>query len=392
MSSDTINEFAKDDADEQTDTQARRSSTEAQWGKGAPKGGRAVMTRLLKDGANVPLFFSQTLIKSLRDQGYSSTTSAMCEFIDNSIQWDAENIRIYFNQRGGRGEWKLDAVILDDGLGMEPNVLKFAMSFGGSLNYDHREGIGRYGMGMKTAGLSMSPVVDAYSWQEEGDFWNLTLDVEDIGRQRRNLIEMPEPQLSGLLPTEITEILSQNMRGPRDEDQQLLTDRKDEVELALGRSGTLIYLRECDRLDKVTAKPLVERACKELGRIYRRFIEDGIRIYVNNRPVESFDPTYWSKSSRHARLEDIGPTRSRLIAAPEVEIPKFERSTDIANVKVRLYQLPFEWMKLPRKVLKNDLQVFSDQIVSVLRNNREMQCGQVPQSLNENELSDISGL
>jgi hypothetical protein len=377
----TDNTPVTQDADESNaDAALLETVQEAVWGENAPRGGRAVMNRFLKDGANVPLFFSQTLIKSLRDQGYASTTSAVCEFIDNSIQWGARNIRIYFNQRGGKGAWTVDSVILDDGPGMDPNVMKFAMSFGGSLNYDRREGIGRYGMGMKTAGLSMSPVVDVYSWQREGEFWNLTLDVEDIGRQRKNLIEMPEPQLSDSLPTDIAEILSEPMRFPKGDDQQLIADREDEVVLALGTSGTLIYLPECDRLDSTTAKPLVERSVKELGRIYRRFIDEGIRIYVNNRLVESFDPTYWSEKSRHTQIEDIGTTRSRLIASPEVRIPKSEGSEETAPVKVRLYRLPFEeWMKLPRKVLKNDLQVFSDQIVSVLRNDREMQCGHVPQ-------------
>lgn len=350
------------------------------WGNDAPRGGRAVMNRFLKEGANVPLFFSQTLIKSLRDQGYSSTTSAICELIDNSIQWGAKNVRVYFNQTGRKGDWNVDVAVLDDGPGMEPNVLKFAMSFGGSLNYDRREGIGRYGMGMKTAGLSMSPVVDVYTWKEEGEFWNLTLDVEDIGRQRKNLIEMAEPQLSEFLPSDISTILATTMRFPRGEDQELIADREDDVVLALGRSGTLVYLPECDRLDATTAKPLVERALKEFGRIYRRFIDKGIRIYVNNRAVESFDPTYWSSESRHARIEDIGETRSRLVVSPEIQIPKSEGSTETAPVKVRLYRLPFEqWMGLPRKVLKNDLQVFSDQIVSILRNDREMQCGHVPQ-------------
>jgi hypothetical protein len=31
------------------------------WGDDAPRGGKAVMNRVLKDGAKVPLFFGQTL-------------------------------------------------------------------------------------------------------------------------------------------------------------------------------------------------------------------------------------------------------------------------------------------------------------------------------------------
>src|SRR4051812_10450194 len=49
------------------------------WGDQAPRGGRTVLARVLKDGVKVPMFLGQTLIKSLRDQGYNSTTSALCE-------------------------------------------------------------------------------------------------------------------------------------------------------------------------------------------------------------------------------------------------------------------------------------------------------------------------
>src|SRR4051812_22838773 len=47
-----------------------------QWGEGTPKGAKHVLSRMIKDGANVPLFVSQTLVNSLRDVGYNSTTSA----------------------------------------------------------------------------------------------------------------------------------------------------------------------------------------------------------------------------------------------------------------------------------------------------------------------------
>ena len=60
------------------------------------------MNRILKENATVPLFFAQTLIASLRDVGYNMTTSALCEHVDNAIEAGANEIRIYFRQRGSR--------------------------------------------------------------------------------------------------------------------------------------------------------------------------------------------------------------------------------------------------------------------------------------------------
>jgi hypothetical protein len=86
-----------DDAIPVVDT---RKAGSLSWGEDSPKGGRTVMHRALRDDANVPLFLAQTLIQSLRDVGYDSTTSAACEHIDNAISAGAKNIRVYIRQTG----------------------------------------------------------------------------------------------------------------------------------------------------------------------------------------------------------------------------------------------------------------------------------------------------
>src|SRR5262249_60135279 len=96
----------------------------------------AVMNRILKDKAAVPLFFAQTLIASLRDVGYNHTTSALCEHVDNAIEAGATEVRIFYRQTGKKGEYQIDAAVYDNGRGMEPNVLKVATSFCGAVEYN----------------------------------------------------------------------------------------------------------------------------------------------------------------------------------------------------------------------------------------------------------------
>ena len=226
-----------------------RSITTAQaWGDNAPRGGKAVLNRIIKDKATVPLFFGQTLIRSLRDVGYNSTTSALCEHVDNAIQWGATSIRVYFHQSGKRGAYQTNILVLDNGCGMAPNILRFAMSFGGSMVFDNRSNIGRYGMGMKTAALSMCPVVDIYSWQEHEAYYNMTLDVEELGKDRSNLVELPVPALTDLLPRDISDILTKPLSFPDRHEQLLLSTTVDNLQDRLGRSGTIVYLPGCDRL------------------------------------------------------------------------------------------------------------------------------------------------
>lgn len=351
----------------------------ATLGENAPRGGRAVLGRILKDGATVPLFLGQTLVNSLRDLGYNNTTSAVCEHLDNSIQWGASEVRIYFNQRGKKGEGEVDVLIVDNGKGMAPNVLKVAMSFGGSMVFDDRRGIGRYGMGMKTASLSMGPVLEVYSWQEPKAYYNMTLDVEEIGSDRRNLVELPDPTLLTDFPSEVTDILTKPMVWPREE-QHLLAPTTAQLGEALGNSGTIIYIPNCDRLTYKKAQTLSEHAIKEMGRVYRRQIAAGIKIYVNNRRVEAFDPTFWMEDARHWKLAELTTKRSRLFNTYPVEIPVIEGSSVLRQVTVRVYALPFEeWMGLSRKILKNDLHMFEPLSVSFMRNDREVHIGSIPE-------------
>ncbi len=352
-----------------------------QWGDDAPKGGRTVLGRILKDGAKVPLFLGQSLVNSLRDMGYNSTTSALCEHVDNAIQWGATEVRVYLHQTGKKGDYKTAALVYDNGCGMAPHVLKAATAFGGSMVFGNRGGIGRYGVGMKAAALSMSPVLEVYSWQEPSAFYSMTLDVEAVGSNRANLIELDDPTLNDQLPPEIVDILTRPMGFPKnpEESQVLLATTREELAQTLGESGTIVFMPECDRLSSKKAQTLVEYAVKEMGRIYRRFIAKGVAIYVNNRLVEAFDPTYWMTEARHARVEGVTVTRSRLVGSWTISAPVAEGARDTTPIQVRLFALPYdEWGSLPRKTLKNDLHVFEDHTVSFMRNDREVEIGSEP--------------
>src|SRR5262249_35266166 len=163
----------------------------------------------------------------------------LCEHVDNAIQWGATEVRVYFHQTGKQPNQRIDILVLDNGQGMAPNVLKVATSFGGSMVFDNRSGIGRYGMGMKTAGLHLSPVLDVYSWQEASAYYNMTLDVEAISKDRNNMIEMKEPVLCDELPSEVVDILTRPLAYPKNpsETQTLFADRVEDLRERLGQSG-----------------------------------------------------------------------------------------------------------------------------------------------------------
>lgn len=365
------------------DDEATRDVLDGQslnWGDMSPRGGRAVMSRILKENATVPLFFAQTLIQSLRDVGYNHTTSALCEHVDNAIQAKATEVRIFFRQQGKRGQSHVDVGVYDNGQGMSPNVLKVATAFGGSMNYGNRAGIARFGMGMKTAALSMSPVMELYSWQERKAIYSMMLDVEAIGKERGNMVQLPDPTLAAEFPDEISDLFRKPMSYPKDQSEQELTTTapNDDLYERLGASGTVLYMPKCDRLTYATAKTLVDHAVKEMSRVYRRAIASGLRLYINNRLVTAFDPTYAMPSARHTRFLEAEPKQSRLVITKTIPIALSEGSAETAPIQIKIYRLPEEWASFSRKVQRNDLRIFDGLTVSILRNDREVFAGPMP--------------
>lgn len=350
------------------------------WASDAPRGGRAVLTRILKESATVPLFFAQTLVQSLRDVGYNTTTSALCEHVDNAIEAGATIVRVYFRQTGRRGAHETDILVYDNGKGMAPNVLKVATSFGGSMSYGNRKGIGRFGMGMKTAALSISPVMELYSWQEAAAFYGMTLDTDAIGRDRSNLVPLPEPSFNSILPEPVLDMFTRPVGFPKDAtEQQLLAPNNANVYEELGTHGTIVFMPDCDRLTYASDRKMVEHCVKEMARVYRRQIAKGLRIYVNNRPTQAVDPTYSMANARHASIEGLNAKTSRLVVAKTVQVPLNDRTNEAAPVHLKVYALPIEdWSNLTRKELSSNLHIFDGQVVSILRNDREVYIGYLP--------------
>lgn len=334
---------------------------------------------MLKESATVPLFLAQTFVQSLRDMGYDSTTSALCEHVDNAIGAGATSVRVYIRQTGRRGDLQTDIMVFDNGRGMAPNVLKVATSFGGSMSYGSRTGISRFGMGMKTAALSVSPVLQIYSWQEPGATYRMILDTGAIGKDGKSVIELPDPEFIGEPEMEVTDFFTRPMSFPKDHtEQKLLAPAGVTVQEAMRRSGTVVYMPDCDRLSWSTAKPLVEHSVKEMARIYRRKIAGGLSILVNNRIVDAVDPTFTMPEARHAKAEVLSPKTSKLIAARKVAIRRSENAPETADAIIKLFALPIrEWSGLSRKTL-TDAGVFSGHNISILRNDREVFAGVLP--------------
>ena len=132
-------------------------------------------------------------------------------------------------------------------------------------------GIGKFGVGMTLGSISLARHVEVYSRSNsEEEFFYTYIDLDEINHQE--LIDIPEPSEKDI-PEEFTDFFD-------------------------GCTGTIVILSNCDRMDcsgkKMTPSEMSGSIATYLGRTYRKFIEAGLKIYLDDRQVFLHDPLYYS--------------------------------------------------------------------------------------------------
>lgn len=287
----------------------------------------------------------ERFVQATRESGYKSTSSALSELVDNSIQAGATRVELALH---AEKDGSIEVHVLDDGCGMDRRTLREALRFGGSTRFGQRDGMGRFGMGLPNASLSQARHLDVYTWQgpaqRNGQHKNRSvilhsyLDVDDIVAGK--LKHVPSPTVVRAVPISATTT-----------------------------SGTLVVWKRCDRLDNRRISTLVRKIAVELGRRFRYYLWDGLQLTVNGSAVLPFDPLHLNSTS------EIG--RARLFGHEEVfEIMSEPSSTlTTGRVTIRFSELPVhDWHALSNDE-KRRRGVTKGAGVSIVRSGREVDFG-----------------
>ena len=285
-------------------------------------------------------------VEATRESGYKSTTHALAELVDNSIQANATSIDIVFADQpdDARDIW---VYVLDDGIGMTEHTLELAMQFGGTTRFDDRKGLGRFGMGLPNASVSQCRRFEVYTRRTGGSVLFAYLDLDEIANGDKHAEGFMDP-------VELTNwCLPDSFNGKTFE------------------HGTLVIWKGCDRLSPKNFDSLRRKVTGQLGQSFRNFIhpfEQGKNsrvITVNGCDVKPFDPLYLDPRSECIGGEEKGT------AHYELAIPG--RKTETSRVTVRYSMLPVEdWQSLSIKE-KNSLRIFANRGFSVVRAGREIE-------------------
>jgi hypothetical protein len=269
-------------------------------------------------------------IRGMRDLGYKDPAWALAELIDNSVQGNARCVEIRFGfdaQNASHAKNPSQIAIIDDGVGIQADMLTYAVEWGGTDRENDRTGFGRYGYGLPSSCVSAACRYTVYSKVEGGDWNAVTVDIAEIvkaGNDAQTIAGLMAPQ-------------------PRPLPKWLGETPAKGIDASSLKSGTVIILEDLDRLRKMTGwtlvKALGDKLKKRFGLIYRHWLTD-VKIIVDGAEVEAIDPLFLLD---YARFVDETPVRAKQTMVHAFEVTTADGQK--GNVRIRAALLPpkFSW-------------------------------------------------
>ncbi|MEY8735573.1 ATP-binding protein [Peribacillus frigoritolerans] len=230
------------------------------------------------------IFQVDKALESWRDSGFDLST-AVGEVVDNSIEAGSKIVKVvpYQNKK----DKSIETIIFaDDGIGISPEILAQTLKIGFSTRYNQRKGLGRFGVGMKVAALSQGRRIDIYTkpfGQER--YYHAYLDLDLIASEEQTHIIANE--VKGF-PAEYTKHMGWEDGAPFE-------------------SGTLIVWSKIDRLMNEgkygnSVSESLQDLTKFLARAYRKFIDKGLVIQLDDKIMDLYDPLMLLDSPRISKL------------------------------------------------------------------------------------------
>lgn len=273
-------------------------------------------------GRGLGLLFAEAFIRGMREIGYKNPAWALAELIDNSFQAGANTLEIRLRDADLRNDRSKPSqiAIVDDGIGMIPEMISHAVRWGGTDREDNRQGFGRYGYGLPSAAVSLARRYAVYS-KVEGDQWHVvTVDLDQLGRVAGDT-------------EKVDELLEAKPATP----PSWLTEGASRIDVSKAASGTVIVLEDLDRLHKMTgwisAKGLQMKLLQHFGIIYRHSLNDK-QILVAGSKTEIIDPLFLLPNARYA---DETPVSAKRVNTAAFEV---EASKGKGVVRIRASVLP----------------------------------------------------
>jgi len=258
-----------------------------------------------KKGAGLGIVFANAFLRGMRDLGYKSPAWALAEILDNSFQAGAKTASVRFGFNSSSHSKPDMIAVIDDGNGMIPEMISYAVRWGGTDREDDRHGFGRFGYGLPSSAVSLAKRYTVYSKAPKQDWYAVTVDIDELGRASNDLKKTE--QLLSAKPAKLPTWILENTE---------IIEEKEILNISKLESGTVIVLEDLDRLRRlpgwITAKVLKEKLLQSFGVIFRHWLPER-RIIIDGVNTQPIDPLflmeharYFDETSVHAEKVDAG--------------------------------------------------------------------------------------
>ncbi len=266
-------------------------------------------------GAAAPDFSTENLpnagklISSLRHLGYGNV-AAIKDICDNCKDAEASEIEIFVEPTDS-GIGRYEITIVDNGIGMNLETLDQALKLGSDTMRNEVSDLGKFGMGLVTASLSICRRVEVITKEEGAAILYSVQDVDEIVDRNQFVKVLGEAGAEQIALFE-----------------DLLGD---------ATHGTIVVLSKCDHLQNKDPKAFSNKLRKELGQAFRYFLwSEKTAMWINGEPIEPIDPMM-----KHG--DSLDPNRKSQEYSREKYAIEFEDENGDAvkeQVEVVLYLLP----------------------------------------------------
>ena len=268
------------------------------------------------------------LIYALQHLGYQNDV-AICDIIDNAIDAEATKIKVVLD--------KDRIIIADNGCGMDYQVLDQALKLGSDVIKEDNTCLGKFGMGLSTASMSIGNRTTVITKQRKSDvFLKSSVDVNIVKTKNKFLKYLGEGN-----------------------DEEMALFRKYIQE----KNGTIVILEECVGIKNKNMNQFANKMKTVIARIYRKFMSK-IDFYVNDTKILMDDPLW---------LDD----KETEVYSDENYAIKWKDKNGIERksiINAKLVLLPLMPKDEARKLKIN----IPNQGFSILRNSREIAFGYMP--------------
>ncbi len=221
------------------------------------------------------------VVESMRDSGYRDIRKAINDIVDNSIQAEANRIAIMTTSERGKEKGSREKIsniaIIDDGYGMIPEMIRAAVSWGGTDRHNSRDGLGRFGFGLPTAAVSVTRKYEVFSKTIGEEWFRVRVDLNEIAEKSINGAED-----SSVVPGYVKQ---EPPKYVKDYIKKIWS--ADDLE-----QGTVVLLREPDRIRNFSLPSIFQaKMLQNIGLIYRHFFKNHA-FFVNEVKSKLIDPLF----------------------------------------------------------------------------------------------------